>query len=382
MIHNCDKCKKPILIYGRMIPCKHVFCLSCATQAITTPASGPGTSTCPRCHDKVARVEQAGLGSIYMCSHGGSRYGSNGCRRTYLSQRDLQAHIQHRHVKQQQLQASASTVTSNQGNQQQAPSQTSTNTNNSSNNALLVAASQQLPSAQEIAAATAAIVANRKRQEQAAPVAVMGTQQSMPAQGGYQQQLTSPPLHQAGPPATNIYHHHPYNSSANAGQQVKHHQSTNLITVPIQDSGATASVSGGAYPNGPQWTAQQHIPNVTPAGYPHASSYYHVGGNSTNNTSSVIGSGYTGAGGGAAERGGYHHPGSAQHHSSGSATASSLMGSGNATQQHWSTTIQQPNPNTSGSTNRTSQGVNNDHHRTAGVERGNGERTSGGGYRR
>lgn len=33
-----------------------------------------------------------------MCTHEGTRYGSTGCRRTYLSQRDLQAHINHRHV--------------------------------------------------------------------------------------------------------------------------------------------------------------------------------------------------------------------------------------------------------------------------------------------
>lgn len=33
-----------------------------------------------------------------MCTHGGSRYGNDGCRRTYLSQRDLRAHINHRHV--------------------------------------------------------------------------------------------------------------------------------------------------------------------------------------------------------------------------------------------------------------------------------------------
>lgn len=33
-----------------------------------------------------------------MCTHGGTRYGNAGCRRTYLSQRDLQAHINHRHV--------------------------------------------------------------------------------------------------------------------------------------------------------------------------------------------------------------------------------------------------------------------------------------------
>ena len=90
MIHCCDQCLKPILIYGRMIPCKHVFCFNCANSQ---------AAKCNRCGDKVTRVEPVGLGSIYMCSHGGSRYGHNGCRRTYLSQRDLQAHIQHRHVK-------------------------------------------------------------------------------------------------------------------------------------------------------------------------------------------------------------------------------------------------------------------------------------------
>ncbi|CAB0029601.1 unnamed protein product [Trichogramma brassicae] len=89
MIHCCDKCLKPILIYGRMIPCKHVFCLLCAKKE---------EKACPRCNEKVARVEQTGLGTVFMCTHGGSRYGNNGCRRTYLSQRDLQAHINHRHV--------------------------------------------------------------------------------------------------------------------------------------------------------------------------------------------------------------------------------------------------------------------------------------------
>lgn len=53
---------------------------------------------CPRCLEKVARVEQAGLGTVFMCTHGGTRHGQTGCRRTYLSQRDLQAHINHRHV--------------------------------------------------------------------------------------------------------------------------------------------------------------------------------------------------------------------------------------------------------------------------------------------
>lgn len=45
---------------------------------------------CPRCMEKVSRVEQTGLGTVFMCTHGGTRYGNAGCRRTYLSQRDLQ----------------------------------------------------------------------------------------------------------------------------------------------------------------------------------------------------------------------------------------------------------------------------------------------------
>lgn len=90
MIHCCDLCNKPILIYGRMIPCKHVFCLHCSRAE--------PYKACPRCKEKVSRVEQASLGTVYMCTYGGSRYGNTGCRRTYLSQRDLQAHINHRHV--------------------------------------------------------------------------------------------------------------------------------------------------------------------------------------------------------------------------------------------------------------------------------------------
>ncbi|KAL5290012.1 CBLL1 family protein [Megaselia abdita] len=82
MIYNCDTCDKPILVYGRMIPCKHVFCLKCAR-------SETQIKICPRCKDKVIRVEQSSLGTVFMCMHGGSRYGNTGCRRTYLSQVDF-----------------------------------------------------------------------------------------------------------------------------------------------------------------------------------------------------------------------------------------------------------------------------------------------------
>lgn len=70
-----------MLIFLFQIPCKHVFCLSCAKRE---------DKVCPRCMEKVSRVEQTGLGTVFMCTHGGTRYGNAGCRRTYLSQRDLQ----------------------------------------------------------------------------------------------------------------------------------------------------------------------------------------------------------------------------------------------------------------------------------------------------
>ncbi|XP_047658608.1 E3 ubiquitin-protein ligase Hakai isoform X1 [Tachysurus fulvidraco] len=92
-VHFCDKCGLPIKIYGRMIPCKHVFCYDCAVLY-----EKKSDKTCPglslySCTDPVQRIEQCQRGSLYMCSI------VQGCKRTYLSQRDLQAHINHRHMR-------------------------------------------------------------------------------------------------------------------------------------------------------------------------------------------------------------------------------------------------------------------------------------------
>lgn len=102
-IHVCESCNLPILIYGRLvsdvsstikndiltiilfiqIPCKHVFCYDCAKGC---------SSTCKQCSGPVLRVEQTGLGTIFRCRR-------ESCHRTYLSQRDLLAHMKHRHSK-------------------------------------------------------------------------------------------------------------------------------------------------------------------------------------------------------------------------------------------------------------------------------------------
>ncbi|XP_063407476.1 E3 ubiquitin-protein ligase Hakai-like isoform X2 [Mytilus trossulus] len=100
LIHCCELCHVPILLYGRMIPCKHVFCLDCARKT---------DKMCSKCDEPVQRIEQSALGTVYVCSYGGAKHGVEGCRRTYLSQRDLQAHVNHRHLKEAAENAKAST---------------------------------------------------------------------------------------------------------------------------------------------------------------------------------------------------------------------------------------------------------------------------------
>lgn len=88
-IHLCEVCELPILVYGRMLPCKHVFCFDCARKC---------DKTCARCKYKVQKLEKSVLGTVYVCTHGAPKHSFEGCRRTYLSQRDLHSHHIHRHT--------------------------------------------------------------------------------------------------------------------------------------------------------------------------------------------------------------------------------------------------------------------------------------------
>nr|CDS17026.1 zinc finger protein [Echinococcus granulosus] len=80
--HICDICDKPIVVYGRLKPCNHVFCFTCASAL-------PGT--CHKCKISYVSCDRCLLGGIFKCTE------DSQCCRTYLSQRDLQAHIDHRH---------------------------------------------------------------------------------------------------------------------------------------------------------------------------------------------------------------------------------------------------------------------------------------------
>jgi hypothetical protein len=88
LMHICEICCLPVLIYGRMKRCRHAFCRDCAKKA---------GGVCPRCREGEQMFEEASMGNVYICTHGGGRYDNKGCGRSYLSQRDLEAHITYRH---------------------------------------------------------------------------------------------------------------------------------------------------------------------------------------------------------------------------------------------------------------------------------------------
>ncbi|CAG5136798.1 unnamed protein product [Candidula unifasciata] len=112
IIHLCETCELPILVYGRLLPCKHIFCFDCARKC---------DKSCKRCAAKVQKVEKSALGTVYVCTHGAPKHSTKGCRRTYLSQRDLQAHIAHRHMP--KASSSSSTSSSTSAQSQPAPNQ-------------------------------------------------------------------------------------------------------------------------------------------------------------------------------------------------------------------------------------------------------------------
>lgn len=90
LLHICENCSLPVLIYGRMKRCRHAFCRDCAKKS---------AGVCPKCQEADQTFEEASIGTVHICTHGGGRYDNSGCGRSYLSQRDLEAHRLYRHTK-------------------------------------------------------------------------------------------------------------------------------------------------------------------------------------------------------------------------------------------------------------------------------------------
>jgi len=76
LIHSCFKCSFPILVYGRLTPCQHAVCISCAETQ----------SACTFCHQHIDKVETISDSNfIHICSY-------SKCQRSYHSEYSLNEH--------------------------------------------------------------------------------------------------------------------------------------------------------------------------------------------------------------------------------------------------------------------------------------------------
>ncbi|XP_074180184.1 LOW QUALITY PROTEIN: E3 ubiquitin-protein ligase CBLL2-like [Rhinolophus sinicus] len=88
-VNFCDKCDLPVKIYGRMSLCKHAFCY----EGANLYEKENGDHMYPGCSTPVLQTEERTRGSVFMCST------VQGGKRTYLSQRNLHAYINHYYKK-------------------------------------------------------------------------------------------------------------------------------------------------------------------------------------------------------------------------------------------------------------------------------------------
>ncbi|CAF4620216.1 unnamed protein product [Rotaria sp. Silwood1] len=94
----CLNCRYPVLLVGRLMPCKHAaFCLQCANECKSNRRN------CPKCNDAITDVEKIEAKNLILCLQGSHPHSQDGCLRGYTSQRDLQAHIKRRHEQTSQI---------------------------------------------------------------------------------------------------------------------------------------------------------------------------------------------------------------------------------------------------------------------------------------
>ncbi|KAL7645442.1 UNVERIFIED_CONTAM: hypothetical protein RMT77_003828 [Armadillidium vulgare] len=235
-IHSCDTCNKPILIYGRMIPCKHVFCLWCAKSE---------DRVCARCGERVARVEQTGLGTVFMCT-----FSINDalCKRTYLSQRDLQAHIDHRHMK----------ISGSSAKEESKEERLSHRDPRGESRPPAESRSQQIRvDPRPTVAANDPRVGNKESFDPRDGFQGPNSQQSFPRK--FNPSQPPPQSHLSSATPVTVSHHIPVMTSSR----------TNLITVPIQDPSQepqTASFQSTHAP--PPYPPPPHVPPHTPINHP------------------------------------------------------------------------------------------------------------------
>ncbi|KAG6532775.1 E3 ubiquitin-protein ligase HAKAI homolog [Zingiber officinale] len=80
-VHFCIRCDFPVAIYGRLVPCEHVFCLACARS----------DASCYLCDERIQKIQSIKLlEGIFICA-------ALHCLKSFFKQADLVAHIHEVH---------------------------------------------------------------------------------------------------------------------------------------------------------------------------------------------------------------------------------------------------------------------------------------------
>ena len=80
-VHFCSRCDFPIVIYGRLSPCEHAFCLDCAKS----------DSMCYLCDERIQKIQTIKMmEGILICA-------APHCLKSFLKKADFESHIQDSH---------------------------------------------------------------------------------------------------------------------------------------------------------------------------------------------------------------------------------------------------------------------------------------------
>ncbi|KAJ1295002.1 hypothetical protein BS78_01G189700 [Paspalum vaginatum] len=81
-VHICSRCEFPIAIYGRLIPCDHAFCLTCARS----------DSSCYLCDERIQKIQSVKMmEGIFICA-------APMCLKSFLKKADFESHVPEAHA--------------------------------------------------------------------------------------------------------------------------------------------------------------------------------------------------------------------------------------------------------------------------------------------
>eukprot|EP00906_Rhabdomonas_costata_P004525 RCo006672 len=82
-LFTCGECRAPVITFGRLLNCKHLFCHTCAMRMEGKP--------CPKCGELVASIQTISIDKedVCVCEYNEA---SGPCLRSYVSEEDLFEH--------------------------------------------------------------------------------------------------------------------------------------------------------------------------------------------------------------------------------------------------------------------------------------------------